>query len=218
MEPVFSWHLWPVERAWPALAADEAAFVAELRARSGKRSTAHAKRSDVTVVVTALRNGASVSEVLAWAPGLKPAPMLSGYLDLEERMRQSAASWHAIVDDPSMTTLAQQGVQAARLLPYAVSGLVRVARVTQGAGLALAAAKLVSRSQLTARRVAAAERQLGAENDRDKARELGLRLFHPGRECLWGEPLFVPERVGQLTPTRVADLMAPTARLDPLAI
>lgn len=201
-----SWHPWPVDRSWPASSSEEVAFVAHLADASSGESVRH-DRADVTVLVTALRNGAAAPEVLAWACGIRPGRLLAAYHDLERRRADAARAWRRIAAEPTTSTLATRGPDAARIVPAAVGQMTRVMRNTSAAGLPLAAAKLQARMDEAARTVAAVERQLAEERDFERACRVGAQLFAPFAECLWAHPLFLPERVGQLSPQRVADLL-----------
>lgn len=211
-----SWHLWPVERAWPASAEEEATFVTELmEASSREPGEASYRRAEVTAIVTALRNGAGAHDVLAWACGLRPSDLLAAYNDLDRRRREALEAWHELAEDPTTSSLAAYGPAAARLVPAVVGQMTKVMRDTSGAGLPLAAAKLQHRIDEVGRAVAAIERRLAVERDPERARRLGCELFVPFGECLWGDPMFAPSRVGQLSPQRVADLLAEEADLEP---
>jgi hypothetical protein len=208
MRTVMPWHPWPAERAWPASARDELAFVASLTTLcAGDRKLPY-ERADATVLITALRNGATAPEVLAWLPGVQAGAVLAAALDLELRLRAALAAWARLQAAPGVQALMREGSEVARILPAAVGELTRVMRATHGAGVPLAVAKISSRMSQIVREAAQIEALLDSERDPLMAVRLGLQLCNPPGQSLWQEPLFLPDRIGQLSRVRVDGLLA----------
>lgn len=185
-------------------------FVEQLAAASGPTALSEIAerpvhgRGDVTVVLTALRCGATVTEVLRFAPGLEPARLLSAYHDIESRRAAAHTAWNRLVADPAMSTLAQVGAAAALLLPTPVFHLASVAANTFGAGLPVATAKMHSRVSDASSLVDRVEAQLEFCTDHS---EVMRKLFDPNRSGLVDMPHYLPRRVTTLSAIRVADLM-----------
>lgn len=203
----YAWHLWP-GRHWPSSAAEEAALVADLAARVGDGPRPVVNRAHVTSVLNVLRCGLTVDAVLATAPGIDPACLLAAYERMEALRARSAAAWAAIVADPCMHTLTEFGPTAARVLSVPVYRLAIAAQAVSPETL-----------RSTARQLDAQVRQVGALSLRleeqlarlvppsEQGVSLGRRLYNPYQPAVWGDPFYLPARVGTLSPVRASDLL-----------
>jgi len=213
MDVLCSWHPWPVERAWPLRADEEATFVttlADAAEESDPRETARPEgwtRSDLTAVVTALRQGVTGTQLLTHAPGRHPATLHAAYRAADQALHSTLTAFDRLLTTPTMSSLSADGPVAARLLPRPVADLVTVAYHTAGAGNTLAAGKIRAHIAEASAHAAALEEDVAAARFRDDACIIARELFHPQQSCAWSHAYFVPSRVGQLTPIRLADLL-----------
>jgi hypothetical protein len=207
----------------PATTRDERRFLADLRAlaqRRGGPDTAercatddagvHADRqprSDVTVLLNALRCAMSVQDLFEQAPGLRAGAVLAAYLDLEARRQRAVDAWEQLLADPRPEALEQWGPDAATLMSPAVGQLLEVSR-SKPANYAAAVERWGVAVAEVARCVAEVEVALDAERPGStRSVELGRILYDPAGSGLTGQPAHLPTRIGTLTPSRVATLL-----------
>lgn len=204
------WHAWP-GRHWPLLASEEEAFVADLvdASEGGPRPF---DRDELSLVLTAMRSGVNVAEVVRMAPGVHPGSLLGAYVRLDEALKRSLVAYHAIVTSPDLDTLTRNAAAAAVLFPLPVYRLSLATR-HQEASLEEAVRLMVE----DATRVGDLESTIIADLVELSAPStvgvsLGRKLFNPYTPALWGHPNYVPARVGALTPLRVRDLLGESRR------
>lgn len=187
-------------------AADEAQFVEDLRSLADGEPGGH-QRSDVTALLNALRGGLTVEELLVHAPGLRPERLLSAHESVARLRRDSSEAWEQIVACPDTMTFAACAERAALLLPVPVGHLARVVRTSP----TIIRAEIVRRAA-GVDRAGAAVRQLerrlddGSLDDAQR-REVAAHLFNQRERCAWAHDDYLPQRVGDLVPTRVASLL-----------
>lgn len=194
-----AWHLWP-SRLWPASPAEERALIARWRATT--TPTVSPTRSAVTLLMVALRAGATADELAELAPAVTPADLLGAYDELSIRRRRSVTALNRLLDHPDRvrdTTISS----ASRIAPEIVH------RVTTHPGcLDQVVADVRADIAAAGTEAASVEAQLARVDRSDTSgTTLGRRLFDPYRSALWGSPSFIPTRVTQLTPGRVAALL-----------
>lgn len=206
MDVLCSWHPWPVERAWPLRYDEEATFAAALADAAAGRTVCWS-RSDLTAVVTALRQGVTADQLQAAAPGRDPAALHAAYHAADRGRRRATDALTRLLNEPTMGTLATDGPTAARLLPRPVRDLLALAHHTAGAANQLAAAKIRTRTVEAAAAAADLERHVAALRLREDAADRARQLFHPHQPCAWSHAYFVPARVGELTPVRLASVL-----------
>jgi hypothetical protein len=208
MNRMYSWHLWPA-RNWPADASEEARFAQDLAARAQGPGRSP-DRGAVTAVVNALRCGATAGELLGYLPGARPADLLAAYDHVEERRRLAADAWARIAESPRADVLAEHADAAARLLPVPVRALVTAATCLADptAVLEQIADRLRARIQECRDRASDTEAELARHTPPSPAAvETGRTLYDPHRPGLWADGYFLPARVGELTPVRLADVL-----------
>ena len=181
-------------------------MVSDLEVLCGDGAVDEFERRDVTVLITALRGGQTLDELLAQAPGARPHRLLAAHRELDGRLLLAEHAWRTIAIDPIPETFATFAPCAAELLPAVISHLSgyqhHAARLAHAIG---DAAEQVNR---TTRRVLVLERRL-AESVRDpeRARELGTLLYDVYGNGAWSLPTFLPPRVGTLVPLRLGALL-----------
>jgi hypothetical protein len=211
MPTTYIWHLWP-GRHWPLLQSEEAQFVADLTQRAGTRRTAF-DRGNLTAVLNSLRCGLSVDELFNVAPGLDPAGLLVAYQWVDTLRATSADAWKAIVAAPTLATVTTHGHEAAKLLPVPVRRMMATAEHVNAELLAAAAREAALRIAHTTTRAMLIESKLAHHTPPSPpAVDLGRLLYDPYEPQLWGDPYFLPDRVGSLMPLRVADLLGEARR------
>lgn len=224
------WSPWPIVSR-PATTADEQRFVralTEAGARGDLDALSEFGRTDVTLLLNALRCGLTVRQLTQLAPGMDATRLLAAYVGLDAARLRSVNGWRAITgaaevrpdvapDARTAATLAALGnhaAEAAKLLPTKVVRLVALAkeRPSDVADAAHRAAVEVSVQAAHVQRIEAAiERATldyppGSQAD-EWAAELGALLYDPFGDAVANRPDFLPERVGLLNPTRVAALL-----------
>jgi hypothetical protein len=209
-ERTFLWQVWP-GRNWPATARDEREFVTDLtqlaeRDKAGrKRKT---ERGDITALMNALRCGLKAEELFERAPGLKPARILQAYKDVEVMLERSYSSWVTITKDPTLETIVKHRAGAQLIASVPVSHLLPGAEITPDSDFA----DKVRSVEEKVRKVRARALKIESHLDRalqpsSEAIKLGEMLYNPYDPTLWGDQYFVPERVGELMPLRLAALL-----------
>ncbi|WP_420452473.1 hypothetical protein [Ilumatobacter sp.] len=200
------WSPWADSRR-PATVAEEIALRARLVTLSGSTTIpfSDVRRADVTAVLNALRCGASADELLARAPGLRPAALATACDELDRRRAGSAAAWRAIEADGSPDALDAHAHGAALLLPRLVAILDGV-RVTDPASYGRVLAELVDSVAAAAAHAATIEARLSAAAP-DGAPTVGRLLYEPRGDGLSNWPTHLPERLTTLSPARVGALL-----------
>jgi len=205
------WHPW-VSRCWPTTAREEATFVADLSALvvSGGGDVQACRdfdRRDVTALVTAMRCGLMVDELLHRARGLRPARLLAAHRHLELARAAGEEAWRGIVTNPTSAALAHFGPVAATLLPVITSHLDAIDRRTPK-DLERAVRSADSEISRTTESVLLLEERLDAcVAPSDRGRAIGSLLFDAYGDGAWNLGTFLAPRVGTLVPLRVASLL-----------
>lgn len=218
---------WPA-RLWPYTASEEQAFIAELvefaaRYQPKERPTIDATltewgwaRDDLTMCLTALRAGCPLDVVLQLAPGVDPTGMLAGYRHLEQLLAAGASAWAALIASTTPARITEHAIVAVKLLPAPVGRILETLDDPDPAVLTLAISEEVAAVETTRAevdRVIAEVAVVDTAEGIERLIDLGLELFRPDGECLWNHTSFLPERVGELTPLKVSDLLG--ERRDP---
>jgi hypothetical protein len=207
----YVWQLWP-GRNWPSVAAEEAAFVAALRERAESEAQPRKRqtfeRGDITAVCNALRCGLSADELFARAPGLKARRLVAAYEHVDTARARGVAAWDAIRDDRSLVSVVEWGSVAAVLMGHAfqlhLPSSHDLAEDVFAAAIDALAAKVAKAAETAAD---IEDRLARCEPPSAVGIELGRLLYDPVSPGVWGDPFFVPQRVGELTPLRLAGLL-----------
>jgi hypothetical protein len=201
----------------PATAEDERRFIDELRELAGGRSTDY-RRLELTVMMTALRSGLTVEQLLDQAPGIDPRRLFAAFRSVEERRSLAEHAWDAIAGDPSPETFDLFRISAAPLLPVLISNLAIARRDEERFECAVEAAVVAVAE--TGERVLALENRLADDRDVTRRLELSAVLYDVGGQCAWNLATYLPVRVGTLMPVRLDALIGdavefPSARPRP---
>jgi hypothetical protein len=200
------WHVWP-SRRWPLLPDEERVFVRRLkRLAAGCTSTTIDPRGDITAVLNALRCGLSADQLVELAPGISPADLLTAYTTLERLLREARKDWVAIMASTEIGTILTHAPSAARIAQVPVYRILATAEHAPSV-LPVLLTQLATDTTATRARCIAIEEAIGAASSADERIELSWLLYERQHPALWDDPMFVPERVGELTPNRVRDLL-----------
>lgn len=203
------WHVWPEGRNWPALPEDEQQFCHDLAVTAGEDVPGPPQRWHHTAILGALRCGLSAAQMLTNLPGMRAADALAAYVHLERRRTESLLAWEEIVEDPTVTTLAENSSAASLLLPVPLARVSAAAgRLRSGAAFAAFVHSVSAQIQHTATATRSIEDLLRSHAQHQApCVEAGLRLHHPWDPGLWSSPYYLADRVTALSATRVADLL-----------
>jgi hypothetical protein len=211
MEHTHPWHLWP-GRHWPLLAAEERRFADDLQHRAAGRTAAY-DRGALTAVLNAMRCGMTVDALLDAGPGLQPAVLLAAYRHAEKLRATAAGAWQRILDNPSISVWVTNQHLAYPLMTTQVQQLNRAAAESTPKAFTAAVIAVRTETEDLCVRATRVEQRLAALQAPSPAGvELGRLLYDPYDPQLWGQPAFVPDRVGALMPMRVRDLLGEPRR------
>lgn len=202
------WHPW-VSRHWPCTAAEETVFVADLAELAGDPVTADDEfdRPDVTTIVTALRCGLTVAELLDKARGLRPRRLAAAHAYLDRGRREAEQAWGSIVADPTSGSLRHHGRVAATLLPVIISHLDSIERSSRRdleSSVRAADSEIVHTTQSV---VMLEQRLEQCVAPSEHGRAIGGLLYDAYGDGAWALGTFLAPRVGTLVPLRVASLL-----------
>jgi hypothetical protein len=182
-------------------------------------------RHDVVVLLTGLRCGLHLHDLLDQAPGVKPAALLTAYQALEARRQNAVAAWEAISKEPTCATFALHAKEAFQLLPDVISMLASTycennqCQTSQGqkwhcqnttCAMPMAVDAAVTQIAHTTAVAMRVEQDIASASF-DRARELGQTLLDVSNNGLWASFTFLAPRVGALDPARAATLTADLA-------
>jgi hypothetical protein len=205
----YAWQLWP-GRNWPATAAEEAVFEAELVERAGgrKKRKIAVSRGEITAVCNALRCGLTAEELFKKAPGMKPASLLAAYDALEKMRAHSVGAWERIVEERTLEAIVDHGYAARVLVPWGVMSVSYEAAEVSDAEISQRIDQVVTEMQKAAEKALELEAMLEqCEAPSAVGVELGRVLYDPYYPGVWDKSEFVPNRVGVLTPRRLARML-----------
>lgn len=210
----YIWHVWPA-RHYPASAVEEEIFYSDLTAASSlaRGETIPFERGDATTVLNTLRNGMTLDELLAVAPGVKVDRLVSAYRHLDA-LRVDALT--AFTD--MCANLCDRTVNAARpasaLLPVPTYRLISAFTdaTAKNATNDEASAVCALISDMASAALDLESRLADPALDRTEAVRLGRTLYDPFLGGLWSHPYYASCRVGTLTPDRVRDLFGEKER------
>lgn len=187
----------------PHTANGEARFIRQL-GRMGSVSTRRRiqnppdtlRRSYLTACCTALRAGQSADDVLNTLKKVHPHDLRDAYRDTAKKLRAAVKAWDTIIADPTPETIAKHGDTAYLVAPTLVTML------RDDTTIVIDDLKHAIRS--ADEHVADTEKKL---QETKKNYEQHVRALSTPGTGLWDSTCFIPRRVGQLTPTRLAHLL-----------
>jgi hypothetical protein len=203
----YLWHLWP-GRGWPCTPAEEKALVA---AWESSGDVGIVRRDAMIVIMGALRSGSSADEVRRITPGVSDGDLAASYRHLDRVRADAAAAFARMCHPADFDSFERDAAAAAALTPGPVGLLRRVAYTSGLDGLREAGMHVQRRS---AQVRAEADEVVSTFATSPDPVSAGRLLFDPYTPGLWGDPYFVAERVGEITPVRVRMLLGEPADGD----
>lgn len=206
------WHLWPGTYV-PAMKDEEKSFATYLESvvpaelRTHPPGELRFDRGDVTAVLNALRCGVQANELIELIPGTAPERLWWAYRHLFDLCERGHDEFMALL---------KYGASAVNVNISIAGTYAPIPTAKMCAALPLHNTQSVSEEvasilEATSQSCAKVEAQLRQAQLLDVAPRavaaLGRSLYDPYNPCLWGHPYFLPRRVGELTPTRVRDLL-----------
>jgi hypothetical protein len=202
------WEPW-VGPGYPATSLQEHALIEQLRSLAAptKRRPA-VQRDDITAVMVALRTNLTCEQLFHVAPGLKPQNLVRAYDHVHELHRKAHEGATAMLAS-GLQGIAGTLDGAALLLPVPAARLRVSIEMENLAQLKNTFEHLLVLVDRTADQVNRMEVWLNdnAVISPTEASLIGGKLYNPYGESLWLSPYFLPCRVGQLSPRRLATLL-----------
>jgi hypothetical protein len=206
---LYAWQLWP-GRNWPLTAAEEAQFEADLLevANGRKKRRLTVTRGEITAVCNAMRCGLTVEELLKRAPGIKPTVLLAAYDMLEKLRLRSVNAWEQIVEQRTLESVVDHGYAARVLVPWGVGVVAAEVADASDEEISRRVDRVLARVAQTHEFADEIEAKI-AQCDAPSAVgiELGRVLYDPYDPGVWDRSEFIPNRVGVLTPRRLARML-----------
>ena len=196
------WFAWP-GRGWPSSLDEEKKFLSDLRAGTSTVDLPQADRDDLTLVLTALRSGISVSRLRRFAPGIRVEKLLAAYESLNQARQDATDAWQRLCHQPTPDTLTSEGPRAELILPSLVRRLYDLEDDTDR--LRAQMDEEVAQIQLVQDLAWGVEKKLELKDGPRRA--LGRQLLNPIDPAWWDHPHYLPRRVTDLTPNRVRCLL-----------
>lgn len=195
------WLTWGTARGYSLSATEERDLLEEFRQYTGEKPDRPQKtlpdRQVASLMLTLLRDGASPADLEAIAPDLDPRDLESVYVRTAEKLHEARGAWQELVEDPQkFDDLADT---AGRLMPHLINSL-RVEDPEVRTEMLRAHSRNVEE---TTRSINELERKMHKTANEEDRRNLHYSLARAD-SCLWDDTHFLPDRVGQLTPTRLA--------------
>ncbi len=197
-----------VDARRPSTAAEERRFRDRLFDMSSPAPVHEVRRADITALLTALRSGLDVEQLLARAPGLRPARLATAYDLLDSRRAASVSAWQSIVASTSADALDEHGDLAAMLVPRAVALLIAARRLGADS-YARTLDELGHATRVAARTADDLEARYAtlARDDDQSAATVGGLLCAPDGSAMAERFDYLAARVMMLSSMRVAALL-----------
>jgi hypothetical protein len=206
---LYAWQLWP-GRNWPLTAEEELVFEAELveLANGRKKRRLTVSRGEITALCNAMRCGLTVEELLERAPGLKPAGLLAAYDLLEKLRARSVGAWEQISTQRTLESVVDHGYAARVLVPWGVSVVAAEVADASDEEIGRRVERVMTKVGQVHQQVRDIEAKLAlCEAPSAVGIELGRVLYDPYDPGMWDRSEFIPDRVGVLTPRRLARML-----------
>lgn len=206
----YLWQLWRTPGI-PATARQEKKLIRAAAAAPARKPTKvdpgdKDERGDITALVNALRCGCSFADLESSMPGLDPAILVQAHADLEWRRSTAETAWERLTKAADVEKLDEFGPAASTLLPVAVKEIARAATPQDMRKVGAALRREVKEQSAHTKKI-----ELVLDAARYPAPvlvEIGRLLYDPFADCMWAHPLFLPPRVGALTPQHLRSLLA----------
>ncbi len=192
-----------IGRGWPFTANEEHNFVASLPVPPAR---VNPDRHDITSALLCLREGADIPSFQQQAPYSDVVRLASAYQLLAHRLHHGRVSWLKFAGDPCADTAVTYSATARGVAEVPTTRLSTAIADGHVSNTARITTDVLERMDATVD-IALAVEQLLDTHTGSSAMRIGARLFDPHTSGLWSDPYFLPTRVGQLCPVRVATLL-----------
>ena len=195
------WTTWGTSRGYSHSPTEEQYLIEEFRMFTGDKPKREPKvlpdRQVASLLLTMLRDGASPDDIEGIAPRLDPRDLEAVYVAVAEKLHSARNAWLDILKNPDQFD--DLAADAGRLMPH----LVNILRSAEPQDRSELAESLGKKSAITTEKINNIERRLHVTDDPEERHNLHYSLAR-AHSCLWDDFLFLPDRVGQLTPTRLS--------------
>jgi hypothetical protein len=190
-------------RGWPMSTAEEYRWVRSLPERA---CAVDATRHDVTTALMLLREGAVSAQPPQVAEHVDMAAVRAAYLLLNSKLSTSLHAWRDISLGKRVEVVVTEARRAACIAEVPATRISIAAGSGSLAMLAHTTTDMAEKVENAILLASAVEDKMDAR-DGELAGRLGRSLHNPHTGGLWANQYFIPTRVGQLCPTRVANLL-----------
>lgn len=202
------WVTWGTARGYSHSADEERFLIEEFRRYRGEKPERVHKvlpdRQVASLLLTMLRDGAGPTDLEEIAPNLDPHDLEEVYVAIAERMHSAQTAWYALMQNPA--AFDEHADDAARIMPH----LVNILRETAPDDRWALAKTLDQKVAETTSKINKLEEKVYATSDPEERCNLHYSLIR-AKSCLWDDSLYLPQRVGQLTPTRLSFVLGELA-------
>lgn len=202
------WTTWSSARGYPLSADEERKLIDEFRNFTGTKPARDPKvltdRQVASLLLTLIRDGGTLEDLTAITPQLNPTTLADIYDRVQTRLDAARKAWNAVVADPNNATEHLDDV--ARVLPQ----LANILRSKEGEDTTDLVQRMAAKVDATTVQIDEIEHEMHrviTDLERDNKHYSLVRAA----SCLWNDNMFLPERVGQLTPTRLAFILEDNA-------
>lgn len=202
--PPKHWITWGSARGYPLSSTEERFLLEQFRDYAGTKPERSHKvlpdRQVASLLLTLIRDGATPQDLEAIAPNLNPHDLESVYVAVAGRLHSALNAWHDLVETPAkFDELAED---AGRVMPH----LVNILRDTAPEDRPELVTRLDARVKEATHKIDELEKRVHTTRDTEERCNLHYSLARAD-SCLWDDYLFLPQRVGQLTPTRLTFIL-----------
>jgi hypothetical protein len=212
------WQILPGQ-GFPMSLEQEREFNLELKERSkSSKKKGKYSRDDLIIVLTALRCGTLVDDLLKMAEGCDVINLYISYQKLEEKRIKSVDAWNDLILNPDYTHILKNKNNIKKIMPFIGSKLDDIVLDVKSENLKkdqmldkiMELASNVTKISMLAN---SKENELKdylkkkSKLSEKKAIEIGVELYDPIRPGIYGNNFYLPNRVASLTPIRVRDLL-----------
>lgn len=199
------WCPWSV-RNWPSLADEESAFVDRLSKGRGKGRAV--ERDDYTLLMISLRSGLTFNELITLVPYVDTKTLHRAYMRLEGTRALTEEAWSAIAASPDEETFLRNETQASVLLPLVIHRIKGSIAACGYQTLPMVVEQAASKIALQESQSRQIEESLASVKSLPAlAVEKGIMLYNPYTPGVWGDPYYLPTRVGTLSPVRIRAIL-----------
>jgi hypothetical protein len=212
------WHLLPGQ-GFPMLLSQEKKFIDELKNRNlDNKLKGKYNRDDLILLLTALRCGTGVDQLINLAEGSNLSNIYQSYIKLDNKRVLAVNAWIDLTNNPDYQHVLKNKNNIKKIMPYV--GNILDELVIEYKSDNINNGQLLNKimelaSNVTKISLFATSREnelkdyINKKNkiSSKKAIEIGVELYDPIRPGIYGNNYYLPNRVASLTPIKVRDLL-----------